>query len=212
MNSPATSSETRVWDPLVRLFHWSLVVTFTVAWLTADEESQWHELFGYVVIGLVVFRIIWGFIGTRYARFSDFVYSPATIWGYTKELLAGKAGRYLGHNPLGGAMVVALLVMLLATGLSGLALEDAEESTGPSASNLTRMATSGPEFVARAMAKDDEEDENGEEGNEFWKELHEFLANLTLLLVGLHIAGVLVSSLVHRENLIRAMITGRKPL
>jgi hypothetical protein len=104
MNSPesqTTPIETRVRDPLVRLFHWSLVVTFTVAWLTADEEPHWHDLSGYIVTGLVVFRIVWGFDDTRYARFNDFVYSPATVRGYTRDLLTGKARRYLGHNPPG---------------------------------------------------------------------------------------------------------------
>ncbi|OGI49744.1 MAG: hypothetical protein A3E57_05080 [Candidatus Muproteobacteria bacterium RIFCSPHIGHO2_12_FULL_60_33] len=209
--SPVFQREIKVWDPLVRLFHWSLVAAFAIAWLTGDDDSRWHELSGYVVVGLVAVRIIWGFVGTRYARFGDFVHSPAAIWGYTRDLLAGKARRYLGHNPLGGVMVVALLVALLATGLTGIVLKAAEEGSGPFASVSARVAGIGPEFITRAVADDDEKDGSGKNGEEFGEELHEFFTDLTLLLVGLHITGVLIGSLVHRENLIRAIFTGKKP-
>lgn len=210
--SPAMAPEIKVWDPLVRVLHWSLVATFTVAWVTADEESRWHELSGYGVVVLVVLRILWGFIGTRYARFSDFVHSPATLGGYTRDLLAGRAKRYLGHNPLGGVMVVTLLLSLLVTSLTGVALQTVGEKAGSTAVLPAPTAAIGPVFIAFAVADDDEREagrKRKEDGP--WEELHEFFANLTLLLVGLHIAGVLIGSLVHRENLIRAMITGRKP-
>ena len=128
--SPVLQKEIKVWDPLVRLFHWSLVATFTIAWLTGDEESRLHELAGYAVIGLVLIRIAWGFVGTRYARFSDFVYRPSVALSYARDLTLGKSKRYLGHNPLGGVMVLALLASLLAAGITGLALEGAEQGTG----------------------------------------------------------------------------------
>lgn len=216
MNKPETRqtpNETRVWDPLVRIFHWSLVIAFAVAWLTGDEESQVHVYSGYAVVSLVLIRSIWGFVGTRYARFTDFVYRPSTIWAYAKDLLVGKSKRYLGHNPLGGMMIIALLVSLLATGVTGLALQGAEQGTGPFASLSTGTTVAMPSVIAKAVADDDEAGENGEEneGNkEWWKELHELFANLTLLLVVLHIAGVIIGSLVHRENLVRSMFTGRK--
>jgi len=200
----------KVWDPLVRIFHWSLVAAFAIPWLTGDEESRLHELAGYAVIGLVLVRIVWGFIGTRYARFSDFVYRPSTVLGYAREMLAGKHRHYLGHNPLGGMMVLALLVSLLATGVTGLALQGAEQGTGPFTSLVTGTTVTMPGIIAKAVA-DDDEDGNGEKENgELWEELHELFANLTLLLVGLHVAGVIIGSLVHRENLVRAMLTGRK--
>jgi len=206
------ANEVRVWDPLVRIFHWSLVAAFAIAWLTGDEESRPHELAGYAVIGLVLVRAVWGFIGTRYARFSDFVYRPATVVGYAREMLSGKPKHYLGHNPLGGMMVLALLVSLLAAGITGLALQGAKQGTGPFASLSAGAKVAMPSLIAKAMA-DDDEDRNGEKENEeLWEELHELFANLTLLLVGLHIAGVIVGSLVHRENLVRAMFTGRKPV
>jgi cytochrome b len=204
-------NETRVWDPVVRIFHWSLVAAFAIAWVTADEESRLHELAGYAVIGLVLARIVWGFIGTRYARFSDFVHRPLTVLAYAKDLLLGKSRRHLGHNPLGGMMIIALLVSLLATGMTGLAIQQAEKGAGVFAS----ISAAVPALVTPAMADDDERErgrKRKKHDNEIWEELHEFFANLTLLLVALHIAGVIVGSLMHRENLVRAMFTGRKPV
>jgi cytochrome b len=203
-------NEVKVWDPLVRIFHWSLVAAFAIAWLTGDEESRLHELAGYAVIGLVLVRVVWGFIGTRYARFSDFVYRPSTVLGYAREMLAGKPRHYLGHNPLGGMMVLALLVSLLAAGVTGLALQGAEQGTGPFASLTAGTTVTMPSLIAKAVADDDDEEDEGNE--EIWEELHEFFASLTLLLVALHIAGVIIGCLVHRENLVRAMLTGRKPV
>ncbi|GAB4510175.1 MAG: cytochrome b/b6 domain-containing protein [Sulfuricaulis sp.] len=205
-----TPNEVKVWDPLVRVFHWSLVATFIVAWLTADEESRLHELAGYAVIGLVLVRIVWGFIGTRYARFTDFVHRPTTVLGYTREMLSGKPKHYLGHNPLGGMMILALMMSLLATGMTGLAMQQTEEGAGFFAS----ISATVPNLVTPAMADDDEHErvsKRKKENDEIWEELHEFFANVTLLLVTLHIAGVIIGSLVHRENLVRAMLTGRKP-
>ena len=212
MNAHETTSapnEVKIWDPLVRIFHWSLVATFAIAYLTGDEESRLHELAGYVVLGLVAMRIVWGFVGTRYARFRDFVYRPSTVAAYAKSMLAGKPKRYLGHNPLGGAMIVALLVALLATGATGLAAQQAQEGSQTVATITARVAAWTPDIVARAVADDDEDGHGGKQEG-VWGEMHEFFANLTLVLVGLHIGGVLLGSLAHRENLVRAMFTGRK--
>ncbi len=96
------SRAVKIWDPLIRIFHWSLVVTFTIAYLSADEESVLHTWSGYAVLGLALFRILWGFIGSQHARFSDFVYPPSVIVSYARDTLLGRAKRYLGHNPLGG--------------------------------------------------------------------------------------------------------------
>lgn len=210
MNIPESAplpNETRVWDPVVRIFHWSLVAAFTIAWLTGEEESRLHEFAGYVIIGLVLIRIVWGFVGTKYARFRDFVYRPSTVLAYAKDMLAGKSRRYLGHNPLGGMMIIALLLSLLAASVSGLALQGAEAGAGPFAAITASTSVTLPAVISTAVADDDDEG-----AGEAWKELHEFFANLSLLLVVLHIAGVIVGSLVHRENLMRAMFTGRKPV
>jgi len=109
----------RVWDPLVRLFHWSLVAAFAVAWLTADELSTVHEIAGYVVAGLIAFRLVWGFVGSRNARFAHFLKAPGATLSYLGDMARGKERRYLGHNPAGAMMIVALLVMLSGTALTG---------------------------------------------------------------------------------------------
>lgn len=211
----------KVWDPLLRIFHWSLVVAFTVAYLTGEEASALHVWSGYVVLGLLGFRLIWGLMGPRHARFSDFVRGPSTVLAYARGLMRGSSGRFLGHNPLGGWMIIALLLSLLGTTVTGLAVYGAEDKQGPLAglfaggSSLS-VTEHSPLGQGRIQRHDDEhEREEGEEHeggeSETLEELHEVFANLTVLLVALHIAGILVGTIVHRENLVRAMITGRKP-
>lgn len=204
------TNRVRVWDLAVRIFHWSLVAGFAIAYLTGDEESDLHIYSGYAVIGLVMFRLIWGFIGTRHARFTDFVTSPRQVMDYLKQLRQGKPARFLGHNPAGAYMIIALLVSILATSYTGLEVYGAE-GNGPLAAGNTI------ELVPSTAWADDDEDEEGEHGEgrgegaeSFWEELHEFFANLTLFLIIVHVAGVIVSSFLHRENLVRAMITGDK--
>lgn len=114
--SPAT---VRVWDPLVRIFHWSLVGLFAFAFLTGDEWQTPHELAGYIVAGLIAFRLIWGFAGSRHARFSNFLYGPSTVAGFVRDTVRMKARRYLGHNPAGGLMVIALLIVIAVISLTG---------------------------------------------------------------------------------------------
>lgn len=201
----AGEERVKVWDIGVRLFHWTLVVLFTVSYLSGDDESMLHVYAGYGVIALVAFRILWGFVGTRYARFSDFIRGPKTTMGYARSLLSGKPIHYLGHNPLGGWMVIALLLSLAGACWSGLEAY-AAEGHGP-------LAQQESLFIQSALAHGDEaEGKNGKEngGDEFWEETHEVLANLSLLLVVLHIAGVAVASVMHRENLVKAMIKGYK--
>lgn len=184
-----TTGHIKVWDPLVRIFHWVLVGAFLIAYLTEDDWMQLHALAGYVVSGLLVFRLLWGFIGTRHARFADFIFSPRVVLTYLKETFTLKARRYVGHNPAGGAMIVLLLVTLAATSLSGLALYAVGESAGPLAAGLSGLS-------------------NSWEG--VFNEMHEFLANFTVFLVVVHVGGVIFESLLHRENLITAMWTGDK--
>jgi len=109
----------RVWDPLVRLLHWSLVAGFFTAYFTKEIPGPWHEIVGYIVLGVLAIRIPWGFVGSQYARFGQFVRSPSHTLAYTRNLLSGRQARYIGHNPLGGWMSVALLFFVLATCLSG---------------------------------------------------------------------------------------------
>lgn len=179
----------RVWDPLVRVFHWSLAASFTIAYLTEDDLLTIHVWAGYLILGLVCVRVLWGFVGPRHARWSDFVKAPAEIVAYLKDAARFRASRYLGHNPAGGAMVVTLMLSLVATGITGLALYGAQELSGPMAALVSGL----PERWAHVL-----------------EDIHEILANLTLVLVILHLVGVAVSSLEHRENLVKSMITGNK--
>ncbi len=188
MQNNSNSAEVRVWDPLVRIY-WSLVLAFAVTYLSGElEEVELHLLAGDVIAGLVLFRLLWGFVGTRHARFSDFVFSPGTVLVYARDTLHGRAQRYLGHNPLGGAMIVALLAMLTLATLTGLIALGAGDQAGPLAP-----------WVGAA----------GKQVAEAFKEIHEVFSSALLVLVALHIAGVILCSLLHRENLVRAMFTGR---
>lgn len=114
---PAT---VRVWDPFIRIFHWSVVALFAIAFLSADEIEGLHLWAGYAITALVGLRIVWGFVGPRHARFSDFVRGPTAIWSYVKNAMHLDAPRTLGHNPAGGAMIIALLVMLVGLSATGI--------------------------------------------------------------------------------------------
>ena len=182
-----SSRDIQVWDPALRLFHWTLAGSFLVAYLTEDDWMTLHVYVGYLVGILILLRMIWGFVGPRHARFSDFVRTPREVLAYVKDALRRRASRYIGHNPAGGVMVVALLISLALTVVTGIALYGAEDSAGPLAG------------VWR-----------GEQASEVLEEIHEAGANITLFLVVLHLGGVLFTSLEHGENLVKAMITGRK--
>jgi cytochrome b len=186
---PSNNQGVRTWDLLIRLFHWTLVAAFFTAYLLEDDWMRLHVLAGYTVLGLLLFRIVWGLIGTRHARFTDFVCSPAKTLAYLKDAIAFRARRYLGHNPAGGAMVIALLLNLFATTVTGLALYGYAEFSGPLAGLLGNI----PEWLGGSL-----------------EDVHEFFANFTVLLVLLHVTGVVLTSLQHRENLVHSMFTGIK--
>ncbi len=183
-----TTKEIKVWDLLVRLFHWSLVMAFIIAYASEDDFMLIHSYAGYIIIGLLLIRLIWGFIGTKHARFSDFIRPPREALNYIKDTARFKAKRYLGHNPAGGLMIIALLVSLSLTTLTGLGAYGIEGS-GPLAGWLSDM---------------------GHFGKEAFEETHEFFANFTLFLIVAHVAGVILGSISHGENLVRAMFTGTK--
>ena len=183
------SPQIKVWDPLVRFFHWALVSAFIIAYVTEEDFLTIHSWAGYLILSLLCIRFVWGFIGTRYARFSDFAYSPEKIIQFLNDTLRLGAKRYLGHNPAGGAMVFLLMFSLLITTTSGVVLLGAEEQAGPVAHWFAQ-----PESMLADVLE----------------ELHEFFANFTLFLVFVHVAGVLVESIIHKENLVSAMITGFK--
>jgi cytochrome b len=168
-------SAIKVWDPFVRWFHCLLAILFAAAWYTGGIWDDPHLFTGYGVAVLVLARIVWGFAGSQYARFNDFVYGPRTILRYLADALRMRAPRYLGHNPAGGAMVVTLLVTLVVLCTTGIM--------------MTMDAFWGVQWV---------------------DDLHQTASDFSLILVGLHVAGVILASLEHHENLILAMITGWK--
>lgn len=171
----STEQTIRVWDLPVRVFHWMLAGCFAGAYLLGDTE-RWrnvHVTLGYTVLALIAFRLLWGFVGTRHARFRSFAYCPRTAVRHLRDEVAGRAPRYLGHNPAGSWAVYGLLVLGVATGVTG--------------------------YLGY-----------NEVGGEAFEEVHEVLANAWLVLVALHVLGVVFSSVMQRENLVRAMITGRK--
>lgn len=198
----------RVWDPVVRMFHWGLAACFALAWLTAEEVQPVHELLGYTAAALVALRVVWGFVGSHYARFAQFVRGPGTVMAYLKDMLANRERRYLGHNPAGAAMILALLLSMAGTAWTGWMMAEPQ-----------RVAML-PTFVAPAYADDDEGDGDGDgeagehdgrgESEGALKDVHEALATLMLMLVALHIGGVILASVRHRENRARAMVTGLK--
>jgi cytochrome b len=172
LNAKQAPARQRIWDPFVRVFHWSLVGAYVLAWATAEEWDLLHERLGWFLLALLGLRLVWGLIGTRYARFGDLLRGPGEVRAYLGSLLRGDPEHHAGHNPAGGWMVLALIATLAATALSGVL--------------ITR-------------------------GGEAWEDLHEGLAGLSLVLVGVHVLGVLVSSFLHRENLVKTMLTGNKP-
>lgn len=178
VKSPASDTDARkilVWDFPTRVFHWLLVLSFGGAYLTAESES-WrllHVTLGYTMACLVGFRIVWGLIGTRYARFSTFVRGPNAVVRYLGALLRGHPERYMGHNPAGAVAIVALLTLALAVSASGWATYN-------------------------------------DIAGDWVQDTHEAVANVMLAIVGIHIAGVLLATWLHRENLVGAMFTGRK--
>jgi cytochrome b len=163
-----------------------LVAGFTVAYLTEDDLLAVHVWAGYVVGALIIARVIWGFVGPEHARFSDFVYGPVATFHYVRDLVLFKAERHVGHSPGGGAMVVALLVLIAATVVTGLIVYGGDQQAGPLAGIVSK------------------------ETGEAWEEAHEVIANITLAFVLAHIAAVIFASFAFKENLARSMVTGYK--
>jgi cytochrome b len=184
-NTVSRQRQIYVWDSFVRVFHWTLVVAFTVAYLI-EVPLTVHVWAGYAVGLLIVARIVWGLVGSRHARFSDFVYNPSTTIGYLRDMLLVRAKRYIGHSPGGGAMVVLLLLFLTATVITGIVVYGGEHQAGPLAGMFSK------------------------ETGEAVEGAHVVLANITLALVLAHITAVILASFAHHENLVRAMITGYK--
>ena len=185
--------EVRVWDPVVRIGHWILAACVLVAWLF-DEPLRMHTWLGYLAAILVALRVLWGFVGPEYARFANFVRGPRAVGTYLAALARLAAPRYLGHSPAGGAMILALLAMIAVTTGTGMANLAADRGEGPLATVIAKVERPAGKHRPRLLIRT----------------IHETAANITLALVVLHVCGVGLASLAHRENLVLAMITGRK--
>ena len=188
-SSGARSNEhTLVWDLPTRLFHWMLVISFSVAWVTSDDNRylDFHVFGGYTFFGLLVFRTVWGMVGSHYAHFRTFAHNWSSLHGYAKGLLNGQATRYLGHNPIGGLAILVMIGLGFLVSISGLVVFGGEEGHGPLAGVI-------PFEVGHAA-----------------KNIHEILVWLMLGLVAVHIIGVIAESFIHKENLIWSMFSGYK--
>lgn len=190
------AKEILVWDPYVRVSHWLLASAVLIDWVT-DEPRWLHVWLGYLAATLVVLRVIWGFIGPENARFASFLRGPRLVLNYLAGLVRFSSPRYLGHSPAGGAMIIALLVMVTATTATGMVNLAQDQGEGPFASFIAKVERP-PKIPGQKRPQ------------LFIKEVHETLANITLFLVIFHVCGVALASFAHNENLVRAMITGRK--
>lgn len=182
-----SSLQRPIWDPYLRIFKWSFASLFVVAYVSAGENDAVHFFAGFTLAGLVLFRLVWGFVGSPYARWSNFLRGPTEVLRYLQQILRRQPRHFWGHNPAGGWMILLLLLLVAATvftGMSMLAVDD----IGP---------------LAQTFASDLPKSQMAD--------LHTFLADATLVMVVIHVLGVIVSSWIHGENLVLAMIRGSKP-
>ena len=176
MNSTETEiTSVKVWDWPVRVFHWTLAASVIGAYVTGESEDfeRLHHTLGWVAAGLIAFRVVWGLVGTRYARFNEFIRGPAQVWAYIKSLRSGQPQHFVGHNPVGAVAVILLMALVALSVYTG--------------------------WLALA-----------EDAAEWLEEAHEIAANTLITVVLVHVIGVLWSSRTHGENLLKAMLTGRK--
>lgn len=210
---------TKVWDLGIRLFHWALVAAFATAWITSEDESDLHFYAGYMVCALLLFRIVWGVVGTRFARFASFIFSPKVTLEYAKSMTTDKPQHYLGHNPVGALMVFALLLNLTAICVTGLALKGLMpgiDARGPHIerpANLEQYSEVDKEaWFKQAHATIDADPilRSKMQRHRSFEAIHDLLADVAMALIVLHILGVLFATWKHKEKLIPAMITGWK--
>lgn len=186
----AGAAHVKVWDRFLRFFHWTLVLCFTTAFISGEVHlSTIHELVGYVLCVLLAARLYWGFRGSEYARFRAFIFPVGEAVSYLRSMLKGDPQHYYGHNPAGALMVFTMFGLLAVIFLSGLLTLGTIDFGGPLA------------FLANRVSDD---------ASYVFRHVHEFLPNVALGLVVLHLLGVVVGSIQHKENLVRAMLTGKK--
>ncbi|MBI1262062.1 MAG: cytochrome B [Rhizobiales bacterium] len=198
-------AQIKVWDIFIRIFHWTLVVAFSIAFFTEGDPFWLHTSAGFVVAGLVAARLVWGVVGPEHARFKNFAYGPRAVFGYLFDLIRFRSSRYLGHSPAGGAMVIALMIGLVGTTASGITMYFTHEEP-----DIRSESVMSADVMHIEQGDEDAHDDGKEHEESFIVEVHDVLGHLTFFLVLFHIAGVTLASFAHHENLSRAMITGMK--
>lgn len=178
-----------VWDPMIRIFHWLLVIAFFTAYIIEDHILWLHVWSGYLITALIMLRLLWGLIGPHHARFDNFLQRPSLIVANLKDVFQLRAKRYTGHSPAGGAMIIALLTLLMATTITGMVVYAGEKSAGPLW------------FYVHTWSN---------HTIEIYEDVHEVLSNITLGFIVVHIAAVLLLSGLHKEHLTLSMLTGKK--
>lgn len=184
-----TSKAHLIWDLPLRLFHWSFASSILLLWLTSELGSDyidWHITLGYCVLTLTIFRIAWGFFGPKHAKFSHFLPTPTEIVSYLKQQNTPQAKVYAGHNPIGSLMVIAMLILVLIQAVSGLFVDD-------------QVFSSGPYFNAA-----------GDTVDKLMSTVHHTMFDFILLAIALHIAAIIFYKTVKKQNLVKAMFTGKK--
>lgn len=189
--TPGSESRTgvRVWDLPTRLFHWLLVALVALLYASGEFgmlDMRWHFWLGYATLALIGFRVLWGFFGSQTSRFADFVRGPASVGRYVKAQISTNAHFSVGHNPLGGWSVLALLLSVLMQCVTGLFASDGIDTDGPLSGSVSG-------YTVKLMTR-----------------LHNWNENVLLLLIALHVAAVLFYLLIKHDNLITPMVTGRK--
>lgn len=178
-----------VWDVAVRVFHWTLVLLLGFSWLSAEMDwMDWHFYSGYAALTLILFRILWGFVGSTHARFGDFLYGPSAVIAYLRTLPSRTAAKFAGHNPLGGISVVLILLCVLVQAGTGMFANDDILYEGP---------------LYKHVSKD---------LSDWLTTIHKYNFNVLLALAGVHVAAVLYYLFWKSENLVKPMFTGRKQL
>lgn len=179
----------RVWDLPVRLTHWALVACVIALYATGEYgwlSLEWHFRFGYLLLALVLFRLVWGLVGSEHARFADFVRGPRSVIAYVRNWNRGEQPHKLGHNPLGALAIVAMLALLLTQAISGLFSNDEIEWYGPLSERISVEASA------------------------WWTDWHHLIQKLLLALIVLHLLAIAAYRFIKRDNLITPMLTGRK--
>lgn len=183
----------KVWDPVVRSFHWLLVLAFAIAWGLGEwgpNQMTWHFYFGYAIAALVAVRLIWGVVGTHHARFANFLYGPGKVMDYLRHLPDRKPSNWVGHNPMGGWSVFAMLGLLIVQVATGLTADPQDYI------NVGPLAQYVPESISASLSP----------------KIHEIVSTLLLILVGIHVATILFYKKWKGENLVKPMITGTKEI